>query len=324
MVVNTRVSPNARARPPPRRPVNQHHLPPLQPTTSLQPLHSPHVRKTSEPAYRRGSTRNCCSVSATPVGADVVHYHAGNVEKDDPVSYAAKHQLPLLLNSMIRDLLRERPEVDVDGWIMRWFEREYEEQKRVNKQRLEASTVVNTAEPTKPEPQQGHRQPSLPLNEKWISQPFVTTVQKDVQPTTIISTTPSNMSSPTVVISLPQRRLSTEVMRTSTPSSLDSRSCTIVMHPPEDRKANLLQLETSHPTFTKFPSISSVSVAPTIIVPRSLPQQQERRPQRIGEEKEQQQMIVIRMPRPVDCRTKMRTTQYLDINGNDGAAPKAT
>ncbi|ESL08064.1 hypothetical protein TRSC58_04241 [Trypanosoma rangeli SC58] len=117
---------------------NQHHLPPLFLPSSLPTTEAisavgcraiaPQPMSLPDRASRRGSAslRNCCSVTKMGLMTETDLHHATRRSEVDVVSYAVKHQLPNLVSDMIEDLLRERPEDDVDRWIFRWFKRVYE------------------------------------------------------------------------------------------------------------------------------------------------------------------------------------------------------
>ncbi|EAN84885.1 hypothetical protein C3747_117g79 [Trypanosoma cruzi] len=131
----------------PRRKPNQHHLPPLLPPSSSSPnetisavgcraipprnaLQSPGISRQSS-----ASPRNCCSVTTMGIIPKADSRHAASRGENGVVGYAVEHQLPSLLNNMMEDLLRERPEENVDGWMFHWFERAYERRREETQRR---------------------------------------------------------------------------------------------------------------------------------------------------------------------------------------------
>lgn len=123
---------------PTQKPI-QHHLPPLFSSPPLNTSESLPIvdtqannicnslRLSKMTVYDSCSLpRNCCSVSTVGSVTNTDFRHESGHSSEDAVSYIVEHQLPKLFNSMIEDLLLERPEEDVDKWMLDWFEDEYE------------------------------------------------------------------------------------------------------------------------------------------------------------------------------------------------------
>nr|CCC93288.1 conserved hypothetical protein [Trypanosoma congolense IL3000] len=326
--MNSCGTPSTFYRPSQRRNVNQHHLPPLLPSSSLRSevfpvppscsITSPGVNNPIELTRRGDSAQNRCSVSTASTGTDVAHHSSGADKREDVVSYAIKHQLPLLLNNMIKDLLTERPEGDVDGWILRWFENACEKQRKRGcywGTQFTSDTAELAKEQQHLPPPKSHKTSDSQLS--CVNSRVLTQLPKMLSP--MLSDSPS----PTIVVSLPQCRTSFERVPEHKPEVPVPSLCTVALHPTGECEANLPCLESPTSAFATLSSSSGVSVVPVSVPPRPLQQTNERRTQRTSDEKEQQQIGVTRLPRSVDYRLKVRPSQYLELNGGDGAAPKA-
>ncbi|RNF03950.1 uncharacterized protein Tco025E_08057 [Trypanosoma conorhini] len=294
----------------PSRKPNQHHLPPLLPPSSpptTEPISpvgcraiAPQPTSLSGRASRRGSAslRNCCSVTKMGFMAEADSRHAARHSEEDVVSYAVKHQLPNLVNDMIEDLLRERPEEDVEGWIFRWFAREYERRQLGSRQLLVRSRFHSF-----------RRDAASREAPKMSGEPFLVRSSSSVSSARRGSRTTLPCSGTVLAVGGPAKE---EVATESQPRAvLGSPQCNTVMYSPPPM-AGIVARGVTVPLPSDFAPTSGSPLITTIIAQRSLPFPRDPPQLSAGEE----ETVVPRIPRGADFRLKSRSPHTVDVCGN--------
>ncbi|KAG8344521.1 hypothetical protein ERJ75_000461600 [Trypanosoma vivax] len=329
----------------PRRTPNQHHLPPLLPPISSHvceagsPCRQPvapqsTTNRASEKTLCSDSLRNRCSVGTVLSENGAAGSRASERGLSDAVTYSVEHQLPQVLNSMLDDLLRERPETEVDAWMIRWFERA-RDRREIERQ----GRFVHTISSAIPHPRSRERDRVRPVEAKGEQEPHrqrklcrTSSAVNHRDGSTVWLLSPG----PSTVTPVLQQRVSNSVVETTSDASLQRsprlRSGRYSNSSVQESVSPVVR-ERNSPSLSDHPCSTNNQITPPALAvlhtPPFIVQQQELCPPllvekaREDDEARQRQAAGVCLSHLFDPRTRVKASQYLDSVGSDGAALKA-